>query len=185
MATTFTYNGIEFSVPTDELGEALRQLGVAPSMPSLSGMGALSALGSWNCAGVQRELTGWGDSTAGLLGIKANADLAWGRAASRQLAAREHAVDARKVIRFLKIIEEMHSSGGAPVEFIMDALGAQHAKGVGSKMAKVNEMLNKLGFAELQTVYVNPRDSLGIRTWKAGPLLREALQKLESEVAAA
>jgi hypothetical protein len=83
----------------------------------------------------------------------------------------------QRTLEFLRVIEDHEVSGGAPVATVMSVLGASHAKGVGSKAAIVNRVLDRLGFA-IPDVYLNPRDAHGDRYWKGGPRLRDAIEAL-------
>lgn len=80
-------------------------------------------------------------------------------------------------LRFLTVIRDHTLSGGATVEQIMEVLGASHPKGVGSKAAAINKLLNESGF-ETPEVYTNPRDPNGVRWWKAGPKMEDAISEL-------
>jgi hypothetical protein len=70
---------------------------------------------------------------------------------------------------------------GAPVATIMACLGAAHPKGVGSKMAIVNRVLDQAGFA-VPDVYTNSRDTHGERLWRAGPRLIQAITAIEASM---
>ena len=80
-------------------------------------------------------------------------------------------------LAFLKAIADHKVSGGAPISAIMPVVGASHVKGVGSKTAIINRVLDKLGFA-IPDVYTNDRDSAGMRNWVAGPRFADALRAL-------
>lgn len=162
MSTKFTFKGIEFSVPTEELGEALRQLKILGSSLETEPRRQASLL-----PGEGLRLTPPPKHV--LYAPRLSSDTSDGP------------VDASVVLQFLQIIVDHQTSGGAPIEAVMRALGANHPKGVGSKTAKVNEFLIRLGF-EVDSVYMNPRDNLGMRAWKAGPKIDEAIKRLKSEV---
>ena len=81
-------------------------------------------------------------------------------------------------VRFLKVVSDHTLSGGATVEQVMEALGSDHPKGVGSKSATINNLLVASGFAP-SDVYSSARDPLGVRWWKAGPKMQEALNVLD------
>lgn len=80
-------------------------------------------------------------------------------------------------LAFLKAIADHRISGGAPISAIMPVVGASHVKGVGSKTAIINRVLDRLGFA-IPDVYTNDRDSAGMRNWVAGPRFADALRAL-------
>jgi len=178
MAITFKMHGIEFTVPANELAEALRQLGIGGTVSSTFGDLASSQPAPLPLVEQEDGTDQWE--------LRAPIGPAYGiaaqRARTRLGAAKEHIVDYRRVLRFLKLIDEMEGAGGADVELIADSLGAQHKKGVGSKMSKVNALLKEAGFHDLSQVYVNPREALGLRVWRAGPRLQEAIAQIEQEV---
>lgn len=191
MAVTFSFKGIHFSVPAEELGEALRQLEslrderpvahkhyvVTKDLyrPDLSG--SVNSIFKSYLQSAVKPVYGGGC-------IHAREGLErWEAAAQPERAeSPKDSVDVLKALRFLKMVREFEGDGGATVELIMDALGAVHPKGVGSKMVKINEILQQAGFSDLSEVYVNPRDGSGVRSWRAGPKLSEAIAKLQKEV---
>lgn len=89
--------------------------------------------------------------------------------------------DARsQAINFLRAVGDATESGGVRIAEVMALIGASHPKGVGSKMALVNKEISESGF-DIASVYTNERDPMGIRLWRAGPKLQEALSMLEDE----
>lgn len=84
------------------------------------------------------------------------------------------------VMAFLSTVAA-HEPVGAPVATIMACLGAAHPKGVGSKMAIVNRVLDQAGFA-VPDVYTNSRDMHGERLWRAGPRLIPAITTVEANM---
>lgn len=149
MSATLFFNGIRISVPTNELAEALRQLG------SLSVQPATRSAPPPREAAPGLELFGQSENSLDVFTEKRSE------------------VDITRA--FLKTIEDHKLSGGAPISAVMAVLGAAHAKGVGSKTAIVNKVLDKFGFA-IPDVYTNDRDSLGMRNWRMGPRFDEALR---------
>jgi hypothetical protein len=91
--------------------------------------------------------------------------------------SREKRTDKELTLDFLKLIGEHRVSGGAPLASVMKALGVSHAKGVGSKAAVINRVLDAAGFAT-PDVYTNPRDAMGFRFWQPGPRLNDAIAVL-------
>ena len=143
---TIHLGDVRIEVPTKELGEALRQLGLL--RPDLS----------IPPAPPPRQKTIDDELPPGPPPPKTDAEMA---------------------LDFLRVIAEAEGIGGAPIEAVMRALGAIHAKGVGSKAAVVNKLLDKAGFA-IPDVYSNPRDSYGDRYWRAGPRLQDAMDALSA-----
>lgn len=87
--------------------------------------------------------------------------------------------DIALALDFLRLIEDQELMGGAAQQEVMTILGAAHAKGIGSKAAVVNRVIDAAGFA-IPDVYTNARDSSGARTWRAGPDLAKALEAITS-----
>jgi len=76
-------------------------------------------------------------------------------------------------VRFLTAIKEAGNNGMRGAD-LMEPLRTDHPKGIGSRVAKINEYLTKLGF-EPEQVYRNPRTAEG-RLWTPGPKLDAALE---------
>jgi hypothetical protein len=82
-------------------------------------------------------------------------------------------------VRFLETIKQAGNSG-IRAETLMEPLRADHPKGIGSRVAKINEYLGKLGF-DPEQVYSNPRTAEG-RLWTPGPKLDAALEAAKKAV---
>ena len=63
---------------------------------------------------------------------------------------------------------------GIMVDALMPLLHADHPKGVGARLAKINQFLSGLGF-DVENVYMNPRTAEG-RVWYAGKNIEQALE---------
>ena len=86
-------------------------------------------------------------------------------------------------IAFLKLLQDHEVSGGVSPDEVQKVLGAEHPKGIGSKMAGINALLKHLGYASAEVYSNDQRDSEGRRVWKVGPKLRDALGALQQEYA--
>lgn len=145
MSATLYFNGIRISVPTEELGEALRQIS------TLAAPLAQTTPAPRPQAGPSLDIFA---------------------------VSAQHNNELETTRVFLQVIADHERTGGADVSTVMRVLGAAHAKGVGSKAAVVNRVLDSRGFA-IPDVYTNDRDALGMRYWKAGPKLADALATFE------
>jgi hypothetical protein len=146
MAATIQYRGMQITVPTAELAEALRQLSLVspiklPDAPAQQSL--LPAEENLFVPPVQREKR----------------------------------TDKELTLDFLSLLSSQSAAGGTPTTSVMAVLGVSHAKGVGSKTAIINRILDGAGFAT-PDVYVNPRDALGLRVWQAGPRIQDAMDAL-------
>lgn len=81
------------------------------------------------------------------------------------------------ILGFLTMISEA-GSDGVVSEDLMQVLHTRHAKGVGGKIAGINNELKAMGYTP-KDVYRKSRTAAG-RVWKTGPKMREALAALNS-----
>jgi hypothetical protein len=146
MAATIHYRGMQITVPTGELAEALRQLSLVTPIRVPEG-----------------------PTQPSLLPVEENLFV--------PPVQREKRTDRELTLDFLSLLSSQIAAGGTPTTSVMAVLGVSHAKGVGSKTAIINRILDGAGFAT-PDVYVNPRDALGLRVWQAGPRIQDAMDAL-------
>jgi hypothetical protein len=79
----------------------------------------------------------------------------------------------RATVDVLQTIKD-GGDNGVIADNLMPVLDARHPKGIGARLAKVNEVIRKFGY-DTETVYLNPRTSIG-RIWFRGPDLDAALE---------
>jgi hypothetical protein len=79
-------------------------------------------------------------------------------------------------MRFLRAVSAASPNGVGSSEMQM-ALGAEHPKGIGSKMSYVNGRLRTLGFP-LEEIYTTSRSPVG-RVWTAGPRIDVVIDGLQ------
>lgn len=169
MSAKLLVQGIEITVPTAELGEAMRQLA-----PFFENQGA--------------PFLGIGSIASGLALVgrkRAAAPVTSARSADSappppDVAFAVTEAEVELTLRFLKRIADHAMSGGLTTEEVKDVLGASHVKGVGSKTASVNKVLGDLGFP-VTDVYRNDPSAAsgGERVWTAGPRIKDAIDALE------
>jgi hypothetical protein len=86
-------------------------------------------------------------------------------------------------LSFLRAIQRAPHTG-VPSDHMMGILGVTHAKGIGSRMARINSVLEKR-LVELRDpiaeVYQTTRTPNG-RVWRAGPALMPAIELLTERV---
>lgn len=94
-----------------------------------------------------------------------------------RLRSRRNGANVRTVaVEFLSKIRDAGSEGIA-ADGLMDILGARHPKGIGSRSAPVNKLIESLGY-DIEDVYDNPRSPEG-RIWKPGPKMDAAIEALK------
>lgn len=83
--------------------------------------------------------------------------------------------------RFLRLLADHEKSGGVSPDEVQVVLGADHPKGIGSKMTLINNDIKGRGF-EPADIYSNERrDPLGRRVWEPGPKLAELLKVVDED----
>lgn len=160
---TVRFHGFELLVPADEIGTVMRQLKEINSTPQQRAPAQPTLFPSPNWPMPAPPIAAPVPPPPSDA-IQASAD--------RDLMAEINAV------KFLMAIKSNHQAGGMLVRDVMSVLGASNPKGVGSKTVAINRVIERYGFA-LDSVYGNPRDSLGDRHWLAGPLIDDAIEAIK------
>lgn len=169
MAAVIEFNGVRLTVPVSELGAAvleLRRVGVLPGQVSKASMTNAEA----------RPLSP----------VQTQPDLV-------ELAEREarfsagvprKASEIKSAWNFLAMVARLNSANKrAETPAALEIFAVKHSKGLGSKLAAVNRLLDVTGFA-LPDVYTTERDAHG-SYWKAGPRIAEAITALAEKALAA
>lgn len=164
MSAKIVIGGVEITIPTSELGEALHQLGQWLPQPAAASRAVAENTPppSQMTAATQKRA-----------------------AATQEQAPRSAAKspDSERAVALslLKLIADHHVSGGVTGGDIMPLLGTDKPKGIGSKVTAVNRAIVAAGFSELSDVYTNTEriDPKGPRQWRAGPRIRDAILELE------
>ena len=88
---------------------------------------------------------------------------------------------AMLTLEFLRTVREAGASG-ADADKVLSAVHADHPKGIGSKLAMINEYLkSKHGITDLDEVYVSERGTMG-RIWTSGPRLDDAIDTVQEVI---
>jgi len=87
----------------------------------------------------------------------------------------------KRSVRAVKFVRRLLDSAPASSEEIATVFEARSPKALGTYLASVNKAL-EAHHIDPEDVYSNPRGADGARVWTAGPMAREALHALESEI---
>jgi hypothetical protein len=169
-------NGIEITVPVAALGEAMKQLAPfsgakgAPATPQ-SPMPSKAE----DQPAASSRAAAWPFPTGN--GNGAQATLIPPPAPRPPTESTQEALSP--AVALLSLLRSRPD--GATPEEVQRALGVEHPKGIGSKMAPINRSLNALGLAPAEVYSNSKRDLItGSRVWTAGPALAEAIKRLKS-----
>lgn len=83
-------------------------------------------------------------------------------------------VDGAQALKFLQAIKESDPVGGLNAHQVSELLGVKHPKGIGSKAASINRVLDSYGYT-VESVYTNHRGPFGERIWAAGSMIQSAI----------
>jgi hypothetical protein len=86
--------------------------------------------------------------------------------------------DIEDALNFLQAIDASDLLGDLDGEAIAQVLHLKHPKGIGSRAAMINKTLESLGFKP-SDVYTTQRNNVGVRHWKAGPRLAQAIEMIK------
>jgi hypothetical protein len=156
MAAQITVNGLQITVPVNELREALSQLG-------LTGLSTPRRVQSPDQSNLHDQPRHVSEGP--------RIDF---------VVSNKKVPDTDLTAAFLQSIATHERQGlGTPITALMAATGVATSKGVGPKMSIVNRVIDSRGFA-IPDVYESTRDSNGDRCWKPGSKLDELLSVLLS-----
>lgn len=166
MSAVLEFSGVRITVPLGELGAAVLEL---------RRVGMISeeifdrAIGS----------SGMKDAVAPQNTVQATLDLRWQDLPDVRFAGRvpRKASDIKAARNFLLMVSRDDSSKGrAETPAALEVFEVKHSKGLGSKLAAVNRLLDSAGFAT-PDVYTTERDAHG-SFWRAGSRINEAITAL-------
>jgi hypothetical protein len=167
---TIMVGGVEITVPTAELGEALRQL--SPWLSAKPAAVAAPVKDDEPAAQRRRIVVAPAQQTL------ENPESAEGES---QPEGNDPSSALNRALRLLALIRDHRQSGGARPAEVMKVLGAAHPKGIGSRMQAVNSVIRATGLKP-EDVYRNDRDPMtGTRMWTGGRKLDEAAAMLNKQ----
>lgn len=166
MAAILEFNGIRITVPISELGEAVRQLSIAQSHSKPAAMRLDEA---------SPRLVN--SSAVATPSARVGQDVDEVPQFSSRVPRKPSEI--RSAVAFLQMLvhENLFSERALPEE-AMRIFQVQHSKGLGSKLAAVNRLIDSCGFA-LPDVYVTGRDAHG-SFWLPGPRIDLAIGELSA-----
>lgn len=163
MAAVIDFNGVRLTVPISELGAAVLELRRVGVLPELTGqlLGTKPLPLPSSAAQLQPDLI----DLIALREPKFAAGIP--RKASEIKAARN----------FLAMVAKLNlSNKRAETSSALEIFEVKHSKGLGSKLAALNRLLDASGYA-IPDVYTTERDAHG-SFWRAGPHIAAAINAL-------
>ncbi len=162
MPAVLEFDSVRITVPISELGAAvleLRRIGLIPAR-----FFGTQAVGS--------------EKNVGPLPVAEQISLGLGDDMSQaaRFAGRvpRRAADIKAARNFLAMVAKLDShKGRAEASSALDVFDVKHSKGLGSKLAVVNRLLDAAGFA-IPDVYTTERDAHG-SFWRAGSRIADAI----------
>lgn len=172
MPAIFEFNGVRLTVPASELGSTLLELRRVGLLPPLLNSGSASTshpAAAKDVSNEVRDLVSSVKSAAGTTTTELKSD--W----PVEFAGRvpRKAADIKAAVSFLRMVSR---EGRAGPENALAVFHAKHAKGLGSKLAAVNRLLDSCNFA-IPDVYTTSRDARG-SFWKPAEKIEEAISLL-------
>lgn len=85
----------------------------------------------------------------------------------------------------LRLLEEIKAAGsnGLPAERVQEIVHADTGKGIGGRMVRINGYLRRLGFADTNVLFDNPKNrKTGKRVWKPKVDLDDAIDAARKAV---
>lgn len=167
MPAIFEFNGVRLTVPASELGSTLLELRRIGLLPPLLNSGSAST--SQDVSNETRDLVSPVKSAVGTTTTELKSE--W----PVEFAGRvpRKASDIKAAVSFLRMVSR---EGRAGPENALAVFHAKHAKGLGSKLAAVNRLLDSCNFA-IPDVYTTSRDARG-SFWKPAEKIEEAISLL-------
>ncbi len=161
MPAILEFNGIRITVPTSELAEAITQLQQLSSAPNRSTTPLGRPPNNQAKQASTQSTTLFPLPFAGRITRKAD--------------------DIYAAIAFLEMISLADLLGNkATPEAAMEVFHVQHAKGLGSKLAVVNRLIDSIGFA-IPDIYITARDAHG-SFWRPSQRIDDAIHALKEVV---
>lgn len=167
MGATISVGGVTITVQVSELGEAMRQ--IAPFLQGKNGDAVQK---------IPPKSTAWPFPTGKEVAPVAAPTMspAPQPAVERQISPPNPEVLRRALNLFGALVRHRGPGGLSPPQ-VMDIVGADHPKGIGSRMQAINALIRSVGI-EADDAYRNDRNEVGTRVWTAGPAAQEALNAL-------
>jgi hypothetical protein len=170
MTAKFTYNGVEITVPTSEIGEAMRQLGLMQRDASVPI--ATATLKSFDPQ-KRRIPSHLRSATPMPLQLKEKLPKSVGG------SDKDTPDDLNYTLNVLRLVESRMAAGGASSQEVMKAFDTKGPRGLGFKTEMMNSLLVAHDF-DLAEVYSKGRGQFG-RVWLAGPKIKGAIAAIQAD----